>query len=118
MTAKESAAAPKKRLEISILLDYYGALLTERQREILDYYYNDDMSLSEIADETGITRQGVRYQIKFAENKLEEFEEKLGLLAKRTLLEKDIETIRAASADIPALSPLIDTLSRHLFGEE
>lgn len=82
MTAKESAAAPKKRLEISILLDYYGALLTERQREILDYYYNDDMSLSEIADETGITRQGVRDALKKGEALLSSTEEKLSLAAR------------------------------------
>ncbi|MBQ7847547.1 MAG: DNA-binding protein, partial [Clostridia bacterium] len=43
-----------------MLLDFYGELLTERQRELADLYYNDDLSLSEVAEECGITRQGVR----------------------------------------------------------
>ena len=47
-----------KNLEISFLLDFYGSMLTEKQRIMIEYYYNDDLSLAEIADNEGITRQG------------------------------------------------------------
>lgn len=56
-----------KNLEIAVLLDLYGDMLTEKQRDFLGYYYNDDLSLSEIAENEGITRQGVRDAIKRAE---------------------------------------------------
>ena len=49
-----------KNLEISFLLDFYGSMLTEKQRIMIEYYYNDDLSLAEIADNEGITRQGGR----------------------------------------------------------
>ncbi len=49
-----------KNLEISYLLDFYGECLTEKQRSFIDFYYNDDLSLSEIAENENITRQGVR----------------------------------------------------------
>ena len=49
---------------IPFLLDIYGALLTDRQRDVLDLYYNDDLSLSEISENLGITRQGVRDAIR------------------------------------------------------
>ncbi len=68
----------EKNLNVSILLDFYGAMLTEKQREAVEYYYNDDLSLSEIADNQGISRQGVRDAIKRAEALLFEMEECLG----------------------------------------
>ena len=68
-----------KNLEITVLLDFYGDMLTIKQREFLSYYYNDDLSLSEIAENEGITRQGVRDAIKRAEGQLSEMETKLGL---------------------------------------
>ena len=68
-----------KNLEISFLLDFYGEMLTQKQREVIEYYYNDDLSLAEIADNEGITRQGVRDSIKRAEAQLLEMEERLGL---------------------------------------
>ena len=68
-----------KDLSISILMDFYGNLLTEKQLDALDMYYNSDLSLSEIAEETGISRQGARDAIKRGEKQLAEFEEKLGL---------------------------------------
>ena len=64
-----------KNLEISLLLDFYGEMLTEKQRDMVDYYYNDDLSLSEIAENEGITRQGVRDAIKRAEAQMLEMEE-------------------------------------------
>ena len=83
-----------KNLEISLLFDFYGDMLTEKQRDVVELYYNDDLSLSEIAENEGITRQGVRDSIKRAEAQLLEMEERLGL-AKRFR-----EAIRAAAQDI------------------
>lgn len=69
----------EKDLKIGLLLDFYGDVLSERRRTVLDYYYNDDLSLAEIAAEIGISRQGVRELIKKAEEELFFYEEKLGL---------------------------------------
>ena len=54
----------EKNLEIGYLLDFYGDVLPERRRDIMDLYYNDDLSLAEIAEQMGITRQAVRDSIK------------------------------------------------------
>lgn len=77
-----------KDLSISILMDFYGGMLTDKRFDVLDMYYNSDMSLSEIADEVEISRQGVRDAIKHGERRLGELEEKLGL-AKHFLDIKD-----------------------------
>ena len=69
----------EKNLEIGFLMDFYGDVLSERKRTVLDFYYNDDLSLAEIALEIGISRQGVRDLIKKAEEELRFYEEKLGL---------------------------------------
>ena len=72
----------EKNLEINTLLDFYGDVLPERKRILLEMYYNDDLSLAEIADDVGISRQGVRNTIKKAECELIYLEEKLGLYKK------------------------------------
>jgi len=69
----------EKNMNISFLLDFYGDVLTEKQREIMDLYYNEDLSLAEIAESNGLTRQGVRHVIKKAEDALTDLESKLGL---------------------------------------
>ena len=69
----------EKNLKIGYLLDFYGDVLSERKRLVLDRYYNDDLSLSEIAEELSISRQGVRELIKHAEEELLFYEEKLHL---------------------------------------
>ena len=69
----------EKNMNISFLLDFYGDILTEKQQEILDLYYNEDLSLAEIAESNGLTRQGVRHVIKKAEDTLTDLESKLGL---------------------------------------
>lgn len=76
---------------MGLLLDFYGDILPERRRTVMDYYYNDDMSLAEIADEIGISRQGVREQIKKAEEELTFYEEKLGLAARFSEMEIHIK---------------------------
>ncbi len=68
-----------KDLSLVILLDFYGGLLTEKQSLALDCYYNQDLSLGEIADDMGISRQGVMAFLKQGEKHLRSFEEKLGL---------------------------------------
>ena len=71
---------------ISVLLETYGKLLTKKQYNLLDDYYNLDLSLSEIAENEHITRQAVRDNLKKGENKLFEYEEKLGIM--KTTIEK------------------------------
>lgn len=69
-----------KDLGVTILLDVYGQLLTEKQRFAIDMYYNEDLSLAEIADEIDISRQGVRDSIKQGEKHLAEYEKQLGVV--------------------------------------
>ena len=83
----------EKKVEISMLCEIYGKLLTEKQLNIMDNYYNLDLSLSEIAENEGITRQAVRDIIKKGENKLFEFEEKLGIMKKTMKQEEKIANI-------------------------
>ena len=83
----------EKNLEIGYLLDFYGDVLSERKRTVLDYYYNDDLSLSEIAEEIGISRQGVRELIKKAGEELMFYEEKLGLAKRFQLVEAQTEEL-------------------------
>ncbi|SDA21161.1 hypothetical protein SAMN02910447_01775 [Ruminococcus sp. YE71] len=73
----------EKNLYIGVLLDLYGALLTERQRDMMEMYFHDDLSLSEVAEQYGISRQGVHDAIKRGEETLEELESKLGLAAQQ-----------------------------------
>ncbi len=71
-----------KVFEISLLLDFYGQLLTDRQYEIIDLHYNNDFTLTEIAEQLGISRQGVYDNEKRGKALLNEYESKLGLLSK------------------------------------
>ena len=81
----------EKTVEIGLLIEFYKNILTEKQAEAVNLYYNDDLSLAEVADILGITRQGVRDNIKRAENVLYGMEEKLGLVKKFLEIKKDIE---------------------------
>ena len=83
----------EKNVKLSILLEIYGNLLTKTQYQILDDYYNSDLSLSEIAQNREITRQAVRDNIKKGENKLFEYEEKLSIMQKTMKQEKKISEI-------------------------
>ncbi len=83
----------EKNIEISILSQIYKDILTEKQFEILDQYYNNDYSLSEIAENYNITRQAVRDNIKSGEAKLYDLEHKLGLMKKSEKQQKIIEDI-------------------------
>ena len=77
----------EKSIEVSMLLELYGKLLTNTQADTVDLYYNQNLSLGEIAEELNITRQGVRKNLVYAEKKLFDFEEKLGFLKQK--LEND-----------------------------
>lgn len=90
----------ENNVKISILLDIYGKLLTEKQYKLLDDYYNNDLSLSEIAENENITRQAVRDNLKKGENNLFEYEEKLGLMKKETIQEESIAAIISEIAQI------------------
>ncbi len=83
----------EKNVEISILCDLYGKLLTDKQFELLNDYYNNDLSLSEIAENNSITRQAVRDIIKKGEKKLFEYEEKLLFMKRMSNQEKTIEHV-------------------------
>ena len=72
----------EKDFKISYLLDFYGNILTDKQKDAIDLYYNEDLSLAEIAEHVGITRQGVRDAIKRGEETLNEMESKLGFAEK------------------------------------
>lgn len=82
-------------MEISLLYDFYGSFLTDKQREAIEYYYNLNYSLSEIGEKMGITRQGVRDQLIRAKELLHSFDEKLGLVDKyqrqQTLLQDSVK---------------------------
>lgn len=93
ITILEGEIVMDRKVEISILCEIYGKLLTKKQLNILDNYYNLDLSLSEIAENEGITRQAVRDIIKKGENKLFEFEEKLGIMKKTMKQEEKIANI-------------------------
>lgn len=93
-----------KNLEIAYLLDFYGDMLTEKQRNAIDLYYNDDLSLAEIAEASDISRQGVRDNIKRAEQILTELEEKLGLAKRFSDMKQGFEEIIKAAESIEEIS--------------
>lgn len=90
----------EKNLGMGYLLDFYGEVLTDRKREVLDFYYNDDLSLAEIAEELGISRQGVRDIVKKAEDELIFLEERLHLAEKFDSAQKSIERAKAIASTI------------------
>ena len=97
-----------KDLFVASLLDVYGYFLNEKQRSLVEFYYNDDLSLSEIAENEGITRQGVRDLIKRAESKLYELESSCGYCKKFIRLKelaKELDT--DSSSEIKELSDII-----------
>lgn len=83
-----------KDLRVSELLDYYGDMLTDKQYDAVDYYYNEDLSLGEIAENLGISRQGVRDSIKRAEAAMLELEEKLKLMERMQKIQSSLSVVR------------------------
>lgn len=87
----------EKNLNIAFLLDFYGEVLTENTRQMLEMYYCDDLSLAEIAGCVGISRQGVRHAIKKGEEELSVLEQKLGLAGRHLALSAAAEQLLAAA---------------------
>ena len=83
----------EKNVTVSILLDIYGKVLTEKQQDVLDLYYNENLSLAEIAEEVGITRQAVRDCIVKGEKRLFNLEERLEIMKKNERQEKQLQKI-------------------------
>lgn len=69
-------------IQISILYDFYGPLLSERQQQLVDLYFNENLSMTEVAGSLGISKQAVSVGLKTAEKSLKNYEEKLGLVAR------------------------------------
>ena len=89
---------------MTMLYDFYGELLTDRQKEFFDYYYNDDLSLSEIAENAGISRQGVRDVIVRAEAIMQEFEDKTHLIRRFEQMRGHIDAICSAAEEVRVLN--------------
>ena len=103
-----------KDLAVSVLLDFYGELLTPKQAEALDLYYNQDLSLAEIADDTGVSRQGVRAFIKQGEAHLVNFEEKLGMAKRFAEISKLVSEIEAELPKNSNITQKIDEIKKRL----
>ena len=81
--------------QASLLYDFYGQLLSKRQRQVMELYHEENLTLSEIAEEFSISRQGVHDALKNAEKALKEYEQKLGLVAKFQRSREAVEEIDA-----------------------
>ena len=99
-----------KKVKIGLLFSFYRNMLTDRQIECIDLYYNEDLSLAEISEHLGITRQGVRDNIKRAEHTMYDTEERLGLAARFLGISEMLEKIDDIIREIEQ-SPNIRTLS-------
>ena len=84
----------EKDMTLPLLMDLYGQVLTDRKRELLDYYYNEDYSLAEISEITGISRQGIRESVKKSEAELRALDDSLQLIRRTQQLETKIAAIR------------------------
>lgn len=98
-----------KRLTMTILLDFYGDLLTEKQRTYFEMYHCEDLSLSEIAELEGISRQGVRDVLRRAEHTLMETEEKTGLIQRWNSRRS---VVLGIERDLQSLLPRLDTAAQ------
>ena len=101
----------KKDLSISRLCDAYGSLLTEHSREILRDFYDYDLSLAEIAENFGITRQAALCTIRQAENRLKDYESKMGLVEKADRLSKELNALsEQLEVDIAKAKSTVDRI--------
>ena len=108
----------EKNLELGYLLDFYGELLSERKRTVMDMYYNEDFSLAEIAGEIGISRQGVRDIIKKSEDELLFYEEKLGLAKKLKQVEETASQLQKMAGEYSLPEQLKEKISELVFAVE
>ena len=89
---------------MTMLFDFYGELLTERQKEFFDLYYNEDLSLAEIAENAGISRQGVRDVIVRAEAAMQEIEDKTGIIKRFEAQRPHLDAIEEAAEQIRTIN--------------
>ena len=89
---------------MTMLFDFYGELLTERQKEFFDLYYNEDLSLAEIAENAGISRQGVRDVIVRAEGVMQEVEDKTGIIKRFEAQRPHLDAIAAAAEEVRTIN--------------
>ncbi len=94
----------EKLNRINRLNEFYGGLLTERQRTCIDMYYRDDFSLTEIAENLDITKQAVSETIKRSEKKLRDFEDKLKLIKRMKVIEDKIVILKKEISNIDSIS--------------
>lgn len=108
----------EKNFRYSALLSIYGALLTDKQLSTMEYYYDDDLSLGEIAENTGISRQGVRDFIKRGEEMLDLYEEKIGLYEKLKLVDRiEADALKIKEINLGAWNnKSIEKLSDNIIG--
>ena len=97
-----------KDLSISALLDFYGPFLSEKQRNLLHHYYNEDLSLSEIAENEQITRQGVRDLIKRGELQLKKYEEECGWCKNVLALQATLDSKKTDSEKIADIKEIVN----------
>ena len=90
----------EKNLKFAYLLDFYGGVLDEHTETVMKAYYDDDLSLAEVAEGVGISRQGVRHVIKRGEEQLEFLESRLSLAARHERVESAIEELKALSSTL------------------
>jgi len=93
-------------LEMSLLFDYYGSMLTEKQRQCFDMRYNQDLSLGEIAQDMGVSRQAVCDNLRRTEALLRKMEENVGYVGRDLKLRKVLRSIREAAQKLQAHSDL------------
>ena len=89
---------------MTMLFDFYGELLTDRQKEFFDLYYNEDLSLAEIAENAGISRQGVRDVIVRAEAAMQEVEDKTGIIKRFEAQRPHLDAIEEAAEQIRTIN--------------
>ena len=89
---------------MTMLFDFYGEILTERQKEFFDLYYNEDLSLGEIAENYEISRQGVRDVIVRAENAMQELEDKTGLIRRFMVMREKLNDLEEAAAELKTIN--------------
>ena len=106
----------EERMTISLLLDFYASLLTERQRECYTLHHEDDMSLGEIAEEMHISRQAVHDNIERAKASMEGYEQKLHLIEQYLLRRKIVKQIREELVSAAITSESIQSLLTQLEG--
>ena len=98
---KEVVRVKSQAYRMALLYDFYGDVLTDRQKEFYDLYYNEDLSLSEIAENYGISRQGVRDVIVRAEATLTELEDKTGIIRRFHVMQDQLSGLQA---DVTAIA--------------